>query len=340
MTPATGLRAATGTNLRGNLAEAVLAGDRLALARLLSRIENGDREGLEGLNALYAHAGKAHRVGVTGPPGTGKSTLVNRLAAAFRSPSSREAPPAVGVVAVDLSSPFTGGAILGDRIRMTDLAGDPGVFIRSMASRGALGGLSRTTGDFVEALDAAGFGLVLIETVGAGQAEVDIARTAHTTIVVEAPGLGDDVQAIKAGILEAADILVVNKADLPGAEATLRALRTAIDLGYPHPRESEDSQSTWVPPVLATSALTGEGIAELKDAIERHRAHLNQTGEGTRRERQRRRDELEACLREQSFARVNRRLPDGRLDRALTLILSRRRTPWQAAQELLAEQEN
>ena len=217
------------------LAEAVLAGDRLALARLLSRIEDGDPEGQEGLIALYARGGRAHRIGVTGPPGTGKSTLVNRLVQAFRAigEGATGGAPSVGIVAVDPSSPFTGGAILGDRIRMGDLAGDPGVFIRSMASRGALGGLSRTTGDMVEALDAAGFPIILIETVGAGQAEVDIARAAHTTIVVEAPGLGDEVQAIKAGILEAADILVVNKADLPGADSSIRDLRTVVEMGYP-----------------------------------------------------------------------------------------------------------
>src|SRR5512142_282437 len=209
------------------LTEFVLNGDRLALARLLTQVENFTPDGRVALEALFPHSGKAHLVGVTGAPGTGKSSLVNRLAVFFRSQNER-----VAVVAVDPSSPFSGGAVLGDRIRMRDLSGDPGVFIRSMATRGNLGGLATTTSDVVRVLDAAGFDLILIETVGAGQSEVDIARTAHTTLVIEAPGLGDDVQAIKAGILEIADILVINKADRPGVENTARALRAMLDLGH------------------------------------------------------------------------------------------------------------
>ena len=196
-------------------AAAVLGGNRLALARLMTQIENGEESGLQALDLLFAYTGRAHLVGVTGSPGTGKSSLVNQLALSFRKPLQGE-PRRVGVVAVDPSSPFTGGAILGDRVRMRDLAGDPGVFIRSMATRGSLGGLAASTSRLVQALDAAGYEVILIETVGAGQAEVDVARLAHTTLVVEAPGLGDDIQAIKAGILEIADILVVNKADRPG----------------------------------------------------------------------------------------------------------------------------
>jgi LAO/AO transport system kinase len=324
--------------VRPRLAEAVLSGDRLALARLLSRIENGDPEGQAGLIELYPHGGKAHRIGVTGPPGTGKSTLVSRLAQAFRSLSPVEAAPAltVGIVAVDPSSPFTGGAVLGDRIRMGELAGDPGVFIRSMASRGALGGLSRATGDVVEALDAAGFDILLIETVGAGQAEVDIARAAQTTIVVEAPGLGDEVQAIKAGILEAADILVVNKADLPGAEAALRALRTTVELGYPRSARGGGAVEVWVPPVLSTQALQGEGIPEVVDAVRRHREFLEKSGEGVRRERRRLQAEVETCLREQLAAQLSAQLPDGRLEAAVEDVLGRRQTPRQAADRLLS----
>ncbi|MDP1604011.1 MAG: methylmalonyl Co-A mutase-associated GTPase MeaB, partial [Legionella sp.] len=192
--------------------QAVLNGDRLALARLLTQVENNAPEGRSALIELFPHTGRAHLVGVTGAPGTGKSSLVNQLALLYRRAENRR----VAVVAVDPSSPFTGGAVLGDRVRMRDLSGDPGVFIRSMATRGSLGGLAQATANIVQVFDAAGFDIIMIETVGAGQSEVDIARLAHTTLVVEAPGLGDDIQAIKAGILEIADILVINKADRPG----------------------------------------------------------------------------------------------------------------------------
>src|SRR5512140_1820608 len=215
------------------LTESVLSGDRLALARLLTRVENLSPDGRAALAELFPHSGKAHLVGVTGAPGTGKSSLVNRLALHFRGQKLR-----VAIVAVDPSSPFTGGAVLGDRVRMRDLSGDSGVFIRSMASRGSLGGLAQATAGVVQVFDAAGFEIVLVETVGAGQSEVDIARTAHTTLVVEAPGLGDDVQAIKAGILEIADVLVVNKADLPGADAAVKALTAMLELGNSAPRHT------------------------------------------------------------------------------------------------------
>jgi LAO/AO transport system kinase len=207
------------------LTDDLLKGDRRALARLITQIENGAASASEALAALFSHTGSAHLVGVTGAPGTGKSSLVNRLALALRKQERT-----VAILAVDPTSPFTGGAILGDRIRMRDLAGDPGVFIRSMASRGSLGGLAHASADVIKVLDAAGFGVVLVETVGAGQAEVDIARHTQTVIVVEAPGFGDDVQAIKAGILEIADVLVVNKADDPRARNTERALRMMLDL--------------------------------------------------------------------------------------------------------------
>ncbi len=215
------------------LAESVLEGNRLALARLLTQIENGSLEGQAALSELFPRTGQAHLVGVTGAPGTGKSTLVNQLARFYRQQEDEANRKRIGIVAVDPSSPFTGGAILGDRVRMRDLVGDPGVFIRSMATRGSLGGLASATAGIVQAFDAAGYDLILIETVGAGQAEVDIARLAHTTLVIEAPGLGDDIQAIKAGILEIADLLVINKADRPGVDATERALRGNLQLAHP-----------------------------------------------------------------------------------------------------------
>ena len=194
----------------------ILEGNRLALARLLTQVENNSPEGRSSLIELFPHTGKAHLIGVTGAPGTGKSSLVNQLALHYRKTEDKR----VAIVAVDPSSPFTGGAVLGDRVRMRDLSGDPNVFIRSMATRGSLGGLAQTTANMVQVFDAANFDVIIIETVGAGQSEVDIARLAHTTLVVEAPGLGDDIQAIKAGILEIADILVINKADRPGVEKT------------------------------------------------------------------------------------------------------------------------
>ena len=328
------------------LAARARAGDRLALARLLSRIENQDPQGLSGLAALYPHSGRAQRVGVTGGSGTGKSSLVNVLVQHIRSGGA--AAPTVAVVAVDPSSPFSGGALLGDRIRMGDLAGDPGVFIRSMASRGALGGLARATADVVEALDAAGYGLILIETVGAGQTEVDIARTAHTTLVVEAPGLGDDVQAIKAGILEIADILVVNKADLPGADHTLRLLRAALELAQPDhaehahhgaaaaaPPAPEAAAPGWTIPVERTVATTGEGIPALYAAIVRHGEHLEASGERGRRQRARVRQELEALLRERLTQRWHAAQPDGHFEAALERVLRRELAPRQAVEALV-----
>ncbi len=305
------------------LVEKVLAGDRLALARLVSRIENNGAEARAALAALYPYTGRAHRVGVTGAPGTGKSTLVNEMAKVWRRQGQT-----VGIVAVDPTSPFSGGALLGDRIRMRDLAGDPGVFIRSMATRGSLGGLARATGDAVKVLDAAGFDIVLIETVGAGQSEVDIARTAHTVLVVEAPGFGDEVQAIKAGILEIADILVVNKADQPGAEHTARTLRAMLDLGQ--------ARRSWQPPILKTVATEGQGVADVVEAVTRHRAYLETSGELARQERERVTAELHHLLREALVARWLRQIPDGQVDAAIERILAREVDPHTAVEELIA----
>lgn len=305
------------------LVEKVLAGDRLALARLVSRIEDNGAEARAALAALYPHTGRAHRIGVTGAPGTGKSTLVNEMAKAWRRQGQT-----VGIIAVDPTSPFSGGALLGDRIRMRDLAGDPGMFIRSMATRGSLGGLARATGDAVKVLDAAGFDIVLIETVGAGQSEVDIARTAHTVLVVEAPGFGDDVQAIKAGILEIADILVVNKADQPGAEHTARTLRAMLDLGQ--------ARRSWQPPILKTVATEGQGIADVVEAVTQHRAYLETSGELARQERERVTAELHHLLREALVARWLRQIPDGQVDAAIERILAREVDPHTAVEELIA----
>jgi LAO/AO transport system kinase len=338
----------------------ILQGNRLALAKLLTQIENNTPEGRKALVELYPSTGRAYRIGVTGAPGTGKSSLVNQLALYYRRLPA-DGSLRVAVVAVDPSSPFTGGAILGDRVRMRDLLGDPGVFIRSMASRGSLGGLAAATTGIVQALDAAGFDIILIETVGAGQAEVDIARLAHTTLVIEAPGLGDDIQAIKAGILEIADVLVINKADRPGVENTERALRSMLQLGHPtarlfknHAREaghwSPDQGANniaatadvpgpqmWIPPVIRTVATEGQGIPELAEAIEQHRLHLQTSGELTQRELARLRAELDLLVREALVTRWRTRTPQEHYLLSLERIARRELSPWQAVEELIRE---
>ena len=326
----------------------ILSGNRLALSRLLTQIENDTPEGQIALNELFPHTGKAHLIGVTGAPGTGKSSLVNRLAYFYRHPPEGQAPKRVAVVAVDPSSPFTGGAVLGDRVRMRDLAGDPGVFIRSMASRGSLGGLATATAGVVQAFDAAGYEIILIETVGAGQAEVDIARLAHTTLVVEAPGLGDDIQAIKAGILEIADILVINKADRPGVEHTERALKGMLSLAHPvervfhHGQMMEVETGTaqpegplWIPPILKTIATEGEGIPELTAAIAEHRAYLETSGDWERRERARLQSELFQLLQSTLVTRWRARVTDARYRQALDRLLARELSPREAVDALL-----
>nr|MBI2905843.1 methylmalonyl Co-A mutase-associated GTPase MeaB [Chloroflexota bacterium] len=335
-----------------NSVDALLSGDRRALARLITQIENNRPEAREALAALYPHTGRAYLLGVTGAPGTGKSTLVNELAKARRRNGQT-----VAIVAVDPSSPFTGGAILGDRIRMRDLSGDPGVFIRSMATRGSLGGLARATADVIVALDVAGYQTIIIETVGAGQAEVDIAQLAHTTLVVEAPGLGDDVQAIKAGILEIADVLVVNKADQPGADAAVRALRGMLNLahpasrfpgaaaaaahhrrpvgaGSPPPDPAAPVEPVWQVPICETVATEGKGIAELWAAIERHREHQRASGALAHWQRIRVERQLEALIRDELYARFVGASGE-QLGQAIQAILNRTRDPYTVVEELL-----
>jgi LAO/AO transport system kinase len=331
------------------LAVAVLEGSRRALARLLTLVENESDGAGEALAELFPHTGRARIIGVTGAPGTGKSSLVNALARVYR-----EQNKTVGIIAVDPTSPFSGGAILGDRIRMRDLAGDSGVFIRSMATRGSLGGLAHATRDAVRLLDAAGFDVVLVETVGAGQSEVDIVRTAQTTIVVEAPGLGDDIQAIKAGILEIADVLVINKADRPGAENTRRALRSMLELGHPvarariiahHGRLALDEQpaeeidaAVWVPPVVSTVAVADSGIDELAQAIEDHHAYLQEHNMTEALERQRVRIELYDRLRVTLLDRLLADVPAEDLSGVIERIQQRQLDPRQAVETLLALQ--
>ena len=339
----------------------VLKGDTRAIARLLTRAESGTAEARSTLDAMYARAGRAHVVGITGVPGSGKSTLVARLAAALRADRRK-----VAIVAVDPSSPFSGGAILGDRIRMGELAGDPGVYVRSMATRGALGGLARGTLEAVDVLDAAGFDVVMIETVGVGQDEVDVARAAHTTVVVSAPGLGDDIQAIKAGILEIADIHVVSKCDKPDANRTIADLKNMLALGlkpgtdhvlksgtdhvlaapstadnavartWSVPDFQAAPDSSWRPPVVATSSLRDEGVVELLAAIDRHREAMEATGEiDVRRASIAERRMLvagEQILREE-FARHR----DGQVLALLHDVKARTLSPHSAAEALLRD---
>jgi LAO/AO transport system kinase len=324
----------------------ILAGDRLALARLLTQVENDTLTGRAALGELFPHTGRAHLIGVTGAPGTGKSSLVNQLARHYR---LLPTPQRVAIIAVDPSSPFTGGALLGDRVRMRDLSGDPGVFIRSMAARSSLGGLAAATADMTQAFDAAGFEVILIETVGAGQSEVDIARLAHTTLVIEAPGLGDDIQAIKAGILEIADILVINKADQPGADNTERALRSMLELAHPMPhvfrhhgqftRENLPPAADtplWLPPVQRTVATQGSGIADLAEAIYQHRQHLEHSGEWRRREQTRLESEMETLLQETLVARWRANLSENHYQTTLAALFERRISPHAAVEQLLS----
>jgi LAO/AO transport system kinase len=332
------------------LIDAALAGDRRALARLLSRVEAGGAEADEIVQALYPRSGGRHVIGVTGAPGTGKSTLAGRLARALRERGQR-----VAVVAVDPSSPFTGGALLGDRVRMNDLAGDPDVFVRSMASRGAGGGLADQAAAACVVLAATGFGAIILETVGAGQDELAIAQEAQTTIVVTAPGLGDDVQALKAGILEIADVLVVNKADREGADRLVADLSfgRALGSGQHRPTQSEvrspksevgldirlqtpDFGLPWTVPVLKTVATTGKGVEDLARAIEQHRAWLRESGAGEARARasagrQILRHAAAVTLREAE----RRACAGGDWDRLVAGVATRRCSPAQAARRLL-----
>ena len=308
------------------LLTAALAGQRRALARVLSLVENGSEQSREWIALLYPHTGQAQIIGITGAPGSGKSTLVAQIAAEYRRRGLT-----VGIVAIDPSSPFSGGALLGDRIRMRALSGDHGVFIRSMATRGSLGGTARGTADVVMVLDACGYQRILIETVGAGQTEVDIARTAHTTLVIQAPDMGDEVQALKAGLLEIADILIVNKADQLGADRTVAILQAMLDL------RDDPLAPTWRPPVLKTVAIAGQGTAEAVDAIERHVAYSAQSGRLRERQRARLANELQTLLREELLRRALAHIGSERYQALIERIISHETDPYSAAQELLRE---
>jgi GTPase len=304
-------------------AQRVLDGDRRALTRVLTWVENGYPEAREALRDLFPHSGRAHIVGITGPTGSGKSTLVGALAREYRKLGR-----SVGIVTVDPTSPFSHGALLGDRIRMQDLTSDPEVFIRSMATRGALGGLAAATNDVVTILDACGKDMVLVETVGAGQDEVEIADTAHTTIVISIPGAGDDMQAIKAGILEIADILVINKADLPTAESVFKQLHIFMQL---------DRHEGWQVPILKTTAHKNEGVPALLETIDKHRTYLESSGRLEQMRRQRARRQLLAVAQTALLSKLLAAADtNGRLDKLIEAIVDRELDPHTAAEELIA----
>jgi LAO/AO transport system kinase len=329
-----------GVVAEAQLAEAPLAdrardGDRRALARLLTEVENRTAAGEEALRQLYPHAGQAHLVGVTGAPGSGKSTLVAALVGA-----AREAGRPVAVIAIDPSSPITGGAILGDRVRMQHHAGDRDVFIRSMASRGHAGGLATSTVAAAAVLDACGFPLVLIETVGTGQSEVEVAAIADTTLVVQAPEMGDEVQAIKAGLLEVADIVVVNKADRPGADRAAGQLRAMLTVGAQHDRAMGDRPRPKRPQVLLASALTGAGVPELLAALDRReearRAESAEDGSSSGRTALKRAEaQLSGILSERLRARLRDDAHRERTDAVLARVARHEQDPYSAADELL-----
>lgn len=311
-----------------DIAEELLKGNRLALSRAITAIENEYDDAVEIMKKIYPHTGHAYVLGITGPPGAGKSTLTNRIAYEYRQQGKT-----VGIIAVDPTSPFTGGAILGDRIRMNSLTLDKGVFIRSMGTRGSLGGLSHKTADAVKVMDAFGKDIIIVETVGVGQSEVDIVKAADTTMVVLIPGMGDDIQAIKAGILEIGDLYCINKSDLDGADKLVREINMMLDL--------DSFMTDWRPPITQVIASQDEGIKDLMVTVEKHRSYIEDNGKLAERRTKRTRDEMLDILNSNIGNYIKEKIvASGRLDNYVEQIKSRDTDPYTVVGSIMQEMLN